>query len=74
MILELNNIKEVVIEKKLEYKYFMLFLYNPKAEHLNGKYYLVAQGPAIEEIEGVMRNWELGDGDVFRIFSIMLPA
>lgn len=74
MIIELNNIKEIEVVAKTEFKYFMLFTYNPKATDVYGKYWLVNQSPNIDDLERSKETWTLNDGEEFKVFAVMLPS
>jgi DNA polymerase II small subunit/DNA polymerase delta subunit B len=74
MIIELNEIKEVEIVAKPDFKYFMLFIYNPKSTDVYGKYFLVNQSPNIDDLERYKDSWNLNEGEEFRVFAVMLPA
>ena len=73
MNIELNDIKEVEIVAKKEFKYFMLFTYNPKATDVYGKYWLINQSPNIDDLECSKESWKLNDGEEFKVFAVMLP-
>jgi hypothetical protein len=74
MIIELNNIKEVEIVAKTDFKYYMLFTYNPKATNVYGKYWLVNQSPNIDDLEINKETWNLNEGEEFKVFAVMLPS
>jgi len=74
MIIELNNIKEVEITAKTEFKYYLLFSYNANSNDPNFRYFLIDQNPDIDWIKNKMDNWALASGEEFRVFAVMLPA
>jgi len=51
MIIELNNIKEVEITAKTEFKYYLLFSYNNNSKDPNFRYFLIDQNPDIDWIK-----------------------
>ncbi len=73
MNIELNDIKEVEILAKKEFKYFMLFVFNSETKNPYHKYYMIRQSPYISDIEEYKESWNLEKGDEFRVFSVMLP-
>jgi hypothetical protein len=74
MIIELNNIKEVEITAKTEFKYYLLFSYNTNSNDPNFRYFLIDQNPDIDWIKNRMDNWNLATGEEFRVFAVMLPS
>ena len=74
MIIELNDIKEVEIVAKTEFKYFMLFIYKPKATDVYGKYFLLNQSVNVDDLEHYKTTWKLNEGEEFKVFSVMLPS
>ena len=73
MNIELNDIKEVEIVAKKEFKYFMLFVCNSETKDPYNKYYMIRQSPYIVDIEEAKKSWTLEKGDEFRVISVMLP-
>ncbi len=74
MIIELNNIKEVEITAKTEFKYYLLFSYNNNSKDPNFRYFLIDQNPDIDWIKNRMDGWNLAKGEEFKVFAVMLPA
>lgn len=74
MIIELNDIKEVEIVAKAEFKYYMLYIYNKNEKDPNNKYLLLNQSVNIDDLEHYKTTWVLGDGDEFVVFAINLPS
>jgi len=74
MTIELNDIKEVEIVTKTDFKYYMLYVYNKNAKEPNNKYFLLNQSVYIDDLEHYKTTWELGEGDEFKVFAVMLPA
>ena len=73
MIIELNDIKEVEIVAKTNFKYYMLYVYNKNEIDLNNKYFLLHQSINIDELEYYKTKWILRNGDEFKVFSVNLP-
>ena len=74
MIIELNDIKEVEIVEKAEFKYYMLYVYNKNVKEPNHKYFLLQQSVHIDDLEHYKTTWELGEGDEFKVFAVNLPS
>ena len=74
MIIELNDIKEVEIVAKADFKYYMLYIYNKNVKEPNHKYFLLDQSVNIDDVEHYKTTWELGEGDEFKVFAVNLPS
>ena len=74
MITELNDIKEVEIVAKADFKYYMLYIYNKNVKDPNHKYFLLNQSVNIDDLEHYKTTWELGEGDEFKVFAVKLPS
>ena len=73
MITELNNIKEVEITEKTDFKYYMLYVYNKTVDYRN-RYFLLTQSTEINDLEHYKKTWNLNEGDEFKVFAVMLPS
>lgn len=73
MITELNDIKEVQIVEKTDFKYYMLYVYNKTVDYRN-RYFLLTQSTEINDLEHYKKTWNLNESDEFKVFAVNLPS